>query len=206
MVKSAKRSGEPKEALEFELGGLFSTLGNAVDLLGKLAEAGVRHAEDPGDSALKGLGTTARGVYGFSIRRSFGGDGIAGVEPFGNVHATKEGIVVDEVREPMVDVFDEGGEVVITAELPGTGENEITIEQRDRVLLIASRGERHYAKEVVLPSAVEGDSLRKKYNNGVLEIRARKVSAQAANDQPARRRSRTPGDRGRSAQGTEGKR
>jgi len=175
MKKSAKRSGEAKEGLDIELGGLFSTLGNAVDLLGKLVEVGAKHAEHQGEFQVKGLGDKGRGVYGFSIRTGLGGEGVAHVEPFGNVHATKEGIVVDEVREPLVDVFDEGGEVVITAELPGAREEEITAQMKGDVLTIASHGERHYAKEVQLPCAIDSKTLKKKYNNGVLEIRARKV-------------------------------
>lgn len=186
MVKRAKQSGE-KGALEFELGGLLSTLGGAVDLFGRLVEVAARHAEQSGDATQEGRGDTARGVFGFSIRTGPGGAGIAGVEPFGNVHAAKDGIVVDEVREPLVDVFDEGGEVVVTAELPGAREDDITIEQRDGILAIASRGERPYAKEVLLPSAVDGDSLQKKYNNGVLEIRARKVAGKEVDEGAARR-------------------
>jgi HSP20 family protein len=72
-------------------------------------------------------------------------------------------------------VFDEGTEIVITAELPGVREDEITIEQRDSVLAISSSGERRYAKEVLLPGAIDGSSVKKKYNNGVLQIRARKI-------------------------------
>jgi len=173
--KSTMRAGRLKEGVELELGGLFRGLGDAVDLLGKLVEVGTKHAEHQGEFTVKGLGEKARGVYGFSIRTGIGGEGAARVEPFGNVHASKEGIVVDEVREPLVDVFDEGGEVVLTAELPGAREEEITAELRGDVLTIESHGERHYAKEILLPSAIDGKSLQKKYNNGVLEIRARKV-------------------------------
>ena len=79
------------------------------------------------------------------------------------------------MREPLVDVFDEGTEIVVTAELPGAREDEITIEQRDAVLAISSQGERRYAKEVLLPGAIDGNSVKKKYNNGVLQIRARKI-------------------------------
>src|SRR6516165_955717 len=43
--KSANPSGSTKEGLEVELSGLFGTLGNAVDLLGKLTEAGVKHLQ-----------------------------------------------------------------------------------------------------------------------------------------------------------------
>src|SRR5215831_1131784 len=66
-------------------------------------------------------------------------------------------------------------EIVVTVELPGARENEIKVEQRDALLAIESQGERRYAKEVLLPGAIDGNSLQKKYNNGVLEIRARKV-------------------------------
>jgi len=173
--KTTKRAGVSKEVLEIELGGLFRGLGEALDLLGKLVEVGTKHAEHHGEFRVRGMGEKARGVYGFSIRTGIGGEGAARVEPFGNVHATKEGIVVDEVREPLVDVFDEGGEVVVTAELPGAREQEITVELRGDVLTIESHGERCYAKEVLLPGATDGTSLRKKYNHGVLEIRVRKA-------------------------------
>ena len=61
--KSANPSGSTKEGLEVELSGLFGTLGNAVDLLGKLTEAGVRHLQHQDEFTLKGLGDGARGVY-----------------------------------------------------------------------------------------------------------------------------------------------
>ena len=66
--KSDKASIDPKEGLESEIGGLFKTLGNAVDLLGQLAEAGAKRLQHQGEFSLKGLGDGARGVYGFSIR------------------------------------------------------------------------------------------------------------------------------------------
>jgi HSP20 family protein len=173
--KSANPSGSTKEGLEVELSGLFGTLGNAVNLLGKLTEAGVKHLQHQDEFTLKGLGDGARGVYGFSIRTGRGGQGADRIERFGNIHATTEGVVVDDVHEPLVDVFDEGSEIVVTVELPGARENEIKVEQRDALLAIESQGERRYAKEVLLPGAIDGNSLQKKYNNGVLEIRARKV-------------------------------
>lgn len=173
--KSTTHSGETKEGLNIELGGLFRGLGDAVDLIDKLVEAGKKHAEHQGEFNVKGLGDKVRGVYGFSIRTGLGGDDSARVEPFGNVHTTKEGIVVDEVREPLVDVFDEDKEIVVTAELPGARESDIAIELEGDVLKIKSQGERSYAKDVPLPAAVDGKSLHKKYNNGILEVRARKV-------------------------------
>ena len=174
VTKSAKPRGVT-EGLQIELGGLFSTLGSAVDLLGELAKGGAKHVQHSDEVTLEGLDEGARGVYGFSIRTGRGGAGAASVKPLGNIPAPTEGVVAAEVHEPLVDVFDEGCEIVITAVLPGVREDEITIEQRDAVLAIASHGERRYAKEVLLPGAIDGSSLQKKCNNGVLEIRARKV-------------------------------
>jgi len=175
--KSAKQSsGGGVDGIEVKLGGLFGTLGNAVDLLGRLAEAGPRHAQQRDDATVEQLGDEAHAVYGFTIRTGRGGaGGTEIVEPFRNIHAATEGVVADDVHEPLVDVFDEGTEIVVTAELPGAREEEITIDQREAVLAIASQGERRYAKEVLLPGAIDGNSVKKKYNNGVLEIRARKI-------------------------------
>src|SRR5262245_48522419 len=174
----AKRSAKPgcgsaDDGIEVKLGGLFSTLGNAVDLLGRLAETGARHAQHGDDVTVENFGNDAQGVYGFGIRTGRGGAGADNAGPFRNVPA--EGVVADDVHEPLVDVFDEGAEIVVTAELPGAREDEISIDQRDAVLAITSQGERRYAKEVLLPSAIDGSSVKKKYNNGVLEIRARKI-------------------------------
>lgn len=169
MTKSTKAGAKP----EIEIGGLFRSLGEAVDLLGKLVETGGTHTRQ-GEFRVKGLGDKARGVYGFSIRTGLGGETGATVERFGNVRPSREGFVVDEVREPLADIFDERDQVVVTAELPGAKEPEIVVELKGDMLTIESKGERHYAKEIVLPVEVEAASLQKKYNNGVLEIRVRK--------------------------------
>lgn len=172
MARKTRTGGKADEP-EIEIGGLFRQLGEAVDLLGKLVEVGGAHARR-GEFRVKGLGDKARGVYGFSIRTGIAGESEAHVERFGNVHPSREGFVVDEVREPLVDVFDEGDEVAVTAELPGVKETEITVELEGARLSIQSTGERRYAKDIVLPGAVDEVSLQRKYNNGVLELRMRK--------------------------------
>ena len=172
MTKNTKPGGS-RDKPEVEFGGLFRGLGEAVDLLGKLVEAGGAHSRQ-GEFRVKGLGDKARGVYGFSIRTGLSGDAGTQVERFGNVRPSREGLVVDEVREPLADVFDEHNEVVVTAELPGAKEAEIEVELKGDVLVIETKGERRYAKEIVLPAEVDATSLQKKYNNGVLEIRVRK--------------------------------
>ncbi len=172
---SKKTSGGIEGGVELDFGGLFRGLGDVVDLVGKLAEAGEQQVERHGEFRVKGLGDQARGVYGFSIRSGIG-DAEPRVEPFGNVHADQEGLVVDDVREPLVDLFDEGKKIVVTAELPGVQEKEIALRFEGDVVTIETLGERRYAKEVLLPAPVAPETQRLSYNNGVLEIRIDKQS------------------------------
>jgi HSP20 family protein len=92
------------------------------------------------------------------------------------VHSTERGAVVDEVREPMVDVFDEKGAIVVLSEMPGVGRADIEVEVKEDVLSIqtAATAPRKYAAEVLLPAPVEPDSMKITFKNGVLELRFQK--------------------------------
>lgn len=171
--KTTAETGGTHGAADPEFGGLFRGLGDFVSLLGKLAEAGEKHIERQGEFRVKGLGDRGRGVYGFSIRSGIGGGGPR-VEPFGNVRSSDEGLVVDPVREPLVDVFDEGSEIVVTAELPGVSENDIVVRVDGDMLVIETNGARRYVKEVLLPVATSAKTHARSYNNGMLEIRVKK--------------------------------
>jgi HSP20 family protein len=154
---------------KISFGGLFKGLGNFIDLASKLSEEGV---EKKGE--IKGLPKNARGVYGFSIR-TLGGKPV--IESFGNIKETAKGPVVEEVREPIVDVFDEEGRILVIVELPGVSENEIKTEVAGDILnLTASDSDRKYAKEMLLPSKVKADSIKTSYKNGIYEITLEKES------------------------------
>lgn len=144
-------------------GGLFKGLGNLIDLASKLSEEGYERGGE-----IRGLPKGAKGVYGFSIRTLAGKPVI---ESFGNIRETAKGPVVEEVREPMVDVFDEKDHILVIAELPGVSESEIKIEVAGDILnLAASDRDRKYAKEILLPGKVKPDSVKTSYKNGILEI------------------------------------
>ena len=152
---------------EISFGGLFKGLGNLIDLASKLSEEGV---EKKGE--IRGLPKGARGVYGFSVRTLAGKPVI---ETFGNIKETTQGPVVEEVREPMVDIFDEEGYVLIIAELPGVSEDKIKVEVVGDILnLAASDTDRQYAKEILLPCKVKPESAKTDYKNGILEIKLEK--------------------------------
>ncbi|MBL7183772.1 MAG: Hsp20/alpha crystallin family protein, partial [Anaerolineae bacterium] len=123
------------------------------------------------------VGGIPRGVYGVSVRRGVGG--IPRVQSFGNIRRTERGPVVDEVREPLVDVFDEDDVLLVIAELPGVEEKDVQIEVHDGLLKLSTtiKG-RRYAKELQLSCPVEESTMESAYKNGVLEIRLRKSEAE----------------------------
>ena len=156
---------------EFGFGSLFKGIGNLFDLVSKMTEEGKEEYTHTGE--IGGLGDKAKGVYGFSVKMGLGGKPV--IEQFGNIKTTERGAVVDEVREPIVDVFDEGEKLVVVAELPGVEEEDIHLEVEDDILnLSAEARDRKYSKEVLLPSPVDAGSMESSYKNGVLEIKLRK--------------------------------
>jgi HSP20 family protein len=170
--KETGKEEEVKVSFDLGFGGLFKGLGDFIDLLGDMIETDEEEVTRTGEFRIKGLGDKARGVYGFSVRTGIGG--IPRVERFGNIRTTEEGPVVAEVREPLVDVFDEEQEIIVVAELPGVAEDEVHIEIQDDILSLETTGERKYAKEILLPEAVDATTLQKAYKNGILELRLTK--------------------------------
>ena len=163
-----KREPEPSSN-DVSIGGVFRSLGGFLDLLSNLAEEG-RELKRSGEIGDDKQGVKA--VYGFSVR--VGGAGKPLIEKFGNVKDKDDGQgpIVEEAREPMVDLFDEGDHLLLIAELPGVEVNDISFEVKEDVLsLSATRGDRKYRKEVLLPSAVRAQAATSSYRNGVFEIR-----------------------------------
>ena len=173
-----KKKTEEKTGLDIDLGagklglgGVFKGISNLIDLAAKLQQEGKSEFSRTGE--IKGLGPKgAKAVYGLSIKLG----GLAGespqVETFGNIKKDEKGApVVEEVREPLVDVFDEADKITIIAEIPGVEEKNIQIEVKDDIIeLKAEDSDKKYHKEVLLPSKVKKESLCSTYRNGVLKI------------------------------------
>ena len=138
-----------------------------IDLASKLSEE-TEEIKKTGE--IKGLGRKARGVYGFSVRTLAGKKPV--VETFGNIKRTKDGPVIEEVREPIVDVLEEKDFVQVIAELAGVSKEDVKIKINEDILnLSAERGERKYAKEVLLPFSVKPDPVEFSFKNGMLELK-----------------------------------
>lgn len=179
MVKKQTKTKNEKEAkveFDFGLGGLFGGLFKGIEKLVDLAE---KTEKVGGELKREGRwqgGTKerpARAVYGFTIRTGLGKTG-SRIQTFGNIKKTKQGPRVVETREPLVDVFDEGGEILVIVELPGVQETDIKLDHKGDILNLETSGERKYAKEILLPAKIDFGSRKMNFKNGILEVKFKK--------------------------------
>jgi HSP20 family protein len=158
----------------FNFGGFLGKFGSVMEKLVDLAENGQSVSQS---GELKGLDPQGklRGVYGFSIKTGLGdqGEREVKVEPFGNIHREPSGeTVVDDVREPLVDVHEEDDHVLVLAEIPGVSKKDVQLElSGDQLTIRAQRGEKRYCKEVALPQSFSEPNMRWECTNGILKIR-----------------------------------
>lgn len=162
--------------------GLTGFLGGVSDLvekLEKLAEAG-------GELSKSGSFPTSeegedrppmKGVYGFSVKVGGLGDKDKDrgykVEPFGNVRRdrTSGKSVMDEVREPLVDIFDEDDRLLIVAEMPGVEPEDLKVDLSGTTLtLSAGRGQHKYRKSIDVPEGMKRDQISVTCRNGIIEV------------------------------------
>jgi len=161
-----------KVHVDFGFGGIFKGIEDLLRAASKLAEAGETTMKS-GEFTIPGLGDKAKGIFGFSIKTL--GEDLVKVEPFGNIRETQTGPVVEEVREPIVDVFDEGEQVRVLAEMPGVNETDIQHELKGDILILSAEDGRKYYKEVLLPASVKEEEVKVSYKNGILELRLLKA-------------------------------
>lgn len=81
--------------------------------------------------------------------------------------------IIDDAREPIVDVFDEGDHYTVIAELPGVEQADLDWNVRDGVHLTlrAESADRKYVAQLGLPGLVSEHAAVCSYANGVMELR-----------------------------------
>jgi HSP20 family protein len=174
------------------LGGLFEGIEKIIDLAAKVKESGNAPSAEgetssgwkkEGEIDLSHLKEGMKGVFGFSVKAMAGREPV--VEPFGNIKKTPKGPVVEEEREPIIDIFDEKDEVKIYAEMPGVREEDIKLDfppeagspvakKVDIIIISAKTEDRKYHKEILLPAKVRPETLTSVYKNGILEVKISK--------------------------------
>ncbi len=83
--------------------------------------------------------------------------------------------------KPLLDLFDEGDELIVIIELQGVEEGGIEVSvDTDRLVLSARGKEKDYYETIKLNTNVEEIPLDTSYRNGLLQIRLKKVGAYVA--------------------------
>ena len=166
--------GEGRFDFGLNLGGFLGKLGGVMEKLSELAESGQSLSKSGELGGLDPQGKL-RGVYGFSIKTALGsrGEREVKIEPFGNLHRQSSGqTVVEDVREPLVDVYEEDDHVLVLAEIPGVSKKDVQLELAEgRLTICAQRGEKRYRKEVALSGSFSPDKMHSECTNGILKIR-----------------------------------
>ena len=118
-------------------------------------------------------------IYGYSM--TFGPDGKPIIREFGNVRPRlqRQGppkLEFKGVREPLVDVMDEGDSIHVIAELPGVEKQDIKLTATESSLTIsAERDGSRFHKEIELPAEVEPTEAKSTFRNGILDVKLKKV-------------------------------
>ena len=178
--RTERTEGLPKDVMA---GGIFKGLASLVERLGELAEAGEQISKSTEFKTSGAGGKEIKGVYGFSVKMGIGKEGSSfKVEPFGNVGRPEESpaggskeAAVHEVREPIVDVFEEDAYTLIVIEMPGVAKDDLSVEVVDDIVTIgAERAGKRYHKEILLSAPVQKKKMTITSNNGVFEIKFKK--------------------------------
>ena len=156
-----------------QFGRILDGLADIVEKLNEISEEGETLSKE-GEFAFPSKKGGVKGVYGFSIRTGLSGkDDQIRVEPFGNIRKDeKTGEVgVQEISEPLIDLFEDDDSTTLIAEMPGVGQEDISIDVRDDILTIqAQKGEKKYRKEILLRHRTTNEGLAVTCNNGVVTI------------------------------------
>jgi len=171
------RAGE-KAGGENRFGRILSGLTDIAEKLNEISEKG-ETVTKKGEFTFPSKEGGVKGVYGFSLKTGFGGkDDAIKVEPFGNIRKDKKTgeAVVQEIHEPLIDVFEDKDATTLIAEMPGVGPDDIKIDVRDDVLTVsAKKGAKKYRKEVLLSHSPAKDRIKVTCNNGIVTIRCEKA-------------------------------
>lgn len=112
-------------------------------------------------------------VFGFSMK--VGPDGRPIIQRFGNPPMDEDPETTPSL-EPLVDIVEQDGEIIVVAEVPGVERDEIKVRIKGTSLTIhADNPDRPYHKVIELPSKVLKEDAKSAIRNGVLEVRLKKA-------------------------------
>ncbi|MFO8019826.1 MAG: Hsp20/alpha crystallin family protein [Promethearchaeia archaeon] len=118
-------------------------------------------------------------MTGFNV--NFGSNGKPVVKSFGNLKPKKNTNKPEasSFREPLVDVNQDEENVIIVAEMPGIEKKDIELKSSPQEITISTKESakgRKYYKELDLPAPVDSDHAKARLQNGILEVKLKKLS------------------------------
>ena len=176
----ADSGSREKPAGENRFSRILSGLTDIAEKLNDISEKGETLSKK-GEFTFPSKEGGVKGVYGFTLKTGLGGkDDQIRVEPFGNIRKDKKTgeAVVQEIHEPLIDVFEDEYATTLIAEMPGVGPEDIKIDVRDDVLTIfAKKGVKKYRKEILLHHVSRRKEIKVTCNNGIVTIRCEKTGS-----------------------------
>ncbi len=107
-------------------------------------------------------------VYGFSYTAEPGKEPV--FREFGNIRPSRRGIEPSLGREPLVDIMEEKDKYKIFIELPGVDKEKVELDVADTSVQVKTKDEKKFYKMIELESAVDPDSAKASYKNGILTL------------------------------------
>ena len=139
---------------------------NLFDGFGKMNERFERMLKEFMNSGMPNVKT-----HGYTMYR--GPDGVPHIREFGTALNEPAEIapLPEGVREPLTDVTVEGDNVRVVVELPGVDKKDIELEATSESICIRVNTDmRKFQKTVALTVAVDPETAKAEYNNGILEV------------------------------------
>ena len=111
-------------------------------------------------------------VYGFSYTAEPGKEPV--FQEFGNIKPSYRGIEPSLGREPLVDIMDEKDKFKIFVELPGVDKEKVKLDVAEDSVEVKTEDDKKFYKMINLDSAVNPDTSKASYKNGVLTLELEK--------------------------------
>lgn len=111
-------------------------------------------------------------VYGFSYTAEPGKEPV--FQEFGNIRPSYRGIEPSLGREPLVDIMEETDRYKIFVELPGVDKEMVKLDVAADSVEVKTEDDKKFYKMINLDSAVNPDTSKASYKNGVLTLELEK--------------------------------
>ena len=111
-------------------------------------------------------------VYGFSYTAEPGKEPV--FQEFGNIKPSYRGIEPSLGREPLVDIMDEKDKYKIFVELPGVDKEKVKLDVAEDSVEVKTEDDKKFYKMINFDSAVNPDTSKASYKNGVLTLELEK--------------------------------